>query len=161
MKTKNDGHHPDSVRQSRVIIKCADELKSLGSLVGLVRQPALQTCAAQFIFDILDDVGCNLPSFGSSASLHMLRLMYPKSTSSGALHASTSAAGLQLMAVHHRAPQLNDQAAVAYGNAIKALNEAISQPALATSNETLLSTILLSLYEACSLFPFPETLATC
>lgn len=79
--------------------------------------------------------------------LELLVPLYRNARPSSALHLATNAVALAASGASQNRPDLMGEAAAAYGKALRKLNEDLQDPAVAKSNENVLATLLLSLYE--------------
>jgi hypothetical protein len=80
--------------------------------------------------------------------LELLVPLYNNARPSSALHLATNAVALAASgAAYPRRQDLLQEAAAAYGKALRKLTEDLQDPAVAKSNENVLATLLFSLYE--------------
>ncbi|KAJ4303220.1 hypothetical protein N0V90_002113 [Kalmusia sp. IMI 367209] len=79
--------------------------------------------------------------------LELLVPMYNRAQPSSALHLATSAVALAACGNYPGRQHLLRDAAATYGKAIRKLNEDLQHPILAKSDESVLATLLFSLYE--------------
>lgn len=79
--------------------------------------------------------------------LELLIPLYNRAQSSSALHLATSAVALATCGNYPGSQHLLRDAATTYGKAIRKLNEDLKYPHLARSDESVLATLLFSLYE--------------
>lgn len=79
--------------------------------------------------------------------LELLVPMYNRAQPSSALHLATSAVALAACGNYPGRQHLLRDAAATYGKAIRKLNEDLKDPTLARSDESVLATLLFSLYE--------------
>ncbi|CAI6335289.1 unnamed protein product [Periconia digitata] len=79
--------------------------------------------------------------------LELLLPLYNRNLSSSTLHLATKAVALAAYGNYPGKKHLIEDAAKAYGEAILKLNEDLTDPAIARSDESILATLLFSLYE--------------
>ena len=104
--------------------------------------------ALALFFHTLQNVKTDLPVHGVGPYLRLLAPLYNDASVDSTLHRVTSAVSALTLSEHHHDPELQKSACVAYGEAVNALNKVIAGggPSV-TSDETLMSTMLLSLCE--------------
>jgi hypothetical protein len=79
--------------------------------------------------------------------LELLVPLYNNARPSSALHLATNAVALAASGTYPGRQNLLQEAATAYGKALRKLKEDLQDPAVAQSNENVLATLLFSLYE--------------
>jgi hypothetical protein len=79
--------------------------------------------------------------------LELLVPLYNSARPSSALHLATTAVALAASGSYPGRQDLLQEAAAAYGKALRKLNEDLQDPVVAKSNENVLATLLFSLYE--------------
>jgi len=79
--------------------------------------------------------------------LELLVPLYNSARPSSALHLATTAVALAASGAYPGRQDLLQEAAAAYGKALRKLKEDLQDPAMAKSNENVLATLLFSLYE--------------
>ncbi|KAF2229330.1 hypothetical protein EV356DRAFT_537338 [Viridothelium virens] len=112
--------------------------------------------ALGLFFHTLQEVKSDIPVHGVGPFLCLLAPLHADASVDSALHRATSAVSALSLAEHHQEPKLQKDAYIAYGDAVKALNKVIAGggPSV-VSDETLMSTLLLSLCEC-----YPTLLAS-
>jgi hypothetical protein len=83
--------------------------------------------------------------------LELLIPLYTRARPSSALHLATNAVALAACGNYPSRQDLLREAVTAYGKAIRKLNQDLKDPVIAKSDETVLATLLFSLYEVSSL----------
>ena len=81
--------------------------------------------------------------------LDVLPSLFAQASVSSSFHESVMAIAYRLYAIHHRSEDLNDQALLHYGRALKRLGEAIADPEEFRKDETLATVLILMFCEAC------------
>ena len=87
------------------------------------------------------------PYTATSGFFEYLPALYAKSSSRSCLHSSVVAVALANYSCRFNNPEIKVAAASHYGQSVKRLNTAILSPEEARSDETMLATLLLGLYE--------------
>lgn len=83
--------------------------------------------------------------------LELLVPLYNQARPSSALHLATNAVALAACGNYPGRQDLLREAATTYGKALRKLNEDLKDPALSKSDESVLATLLFSLYEVSSM----------
>jgi len=79
--------------------------------------------------------------------LELIVPLYNQATPSSALQSATNAVALACCGHYPGRRQLIQEAVTAYGKALRRIKEDLKDPAMATSDETVLATLVFSLYE--------------